>query len=120
MRIIGETLLDAYSSQDESRIVNIHPSLLPAYPGLHAYERAFAAQDKNGGVTVHLVDAGMDTGPVLAQKSFPREAGDTLQSFTERGLALEWKLYGDILRQLHDTKNLQTIHAKPATAKGNS
>jgi phosphoribosylglycinamide formyltransferase-1 len=120
MRIIGETLLDAYSSQGNSRIVNIHPSLLPAYPGLHAYERAFAAQDKNGGVTVHLVDVGVDTGPILAQESFPRETDDSLFDFTERGKAIEWKLYADVLRQLNDTKNLQTNHARPVTAKGNS
>ena len=107
MRIIGETLLDEYSADGKSRIVNIHPSLLPAYPGLHAYESAFNANDKVGGVTIHLVDAGTDTGPVLAQKSFEREPSDTLESFMNRGKALEWKLYADILKQLNDTGTLQ-------------
>ena len=106
MRILGETLLNEYSSNGKSRIVNIHPSLLPAYPGLHAYERAFSANDEFGGVTVHLVDSGIDTGPLLKQEKFKRLPNDTLFDFIERGKALEWKVYGEILRTLNQTNDL--------------
>jgi phosphoribosylglycinamide formyltransferase-1 len=107
MRLIGETLLAAYSSGNASRIVNIHPSLLPAYPGLHSYERAFEANEAVGGVTIHLVDSGVDTGPVLVQQSFERLPGDTLAHFIDRGKKLEWQLYGEVLRTLAKQKNLQ-------------
>lgn len=106
MRLIGPTLLNEYSPDGNSRIVNIHPSLLPAYPGLHAYERAFEARDAFGGITIHFVDAGMDTGPVLVQEKFKREENDTLQAFMGRGKALEWKLYGDLLKRLSEEKTL--------------
>ena len=107
MRMVGPTLLAEYSSQGKSHIVNIHPSLLPAYPGLHAYERAFAANDQKSGVTIHLVDSGMDTGTILVQESFERLPNDTLQNFMDRGKALEWRLYGDILKTLARTKTLE-------------
>ncbi len=63
MRLIGPTFLQAY----EGRIMNIHPSLLPSFPGLHAQEQAWNAGVKVSGCTVHFVDAGMDTGPIIAQ-----------------------------------------------------
>lgn len=106
MRIVDHTLLHEYSKSGRSQIVNIHPSLLPAYPGLKSYERAFQAGDPFSGITVHLVDAGMDTGPVLAQEVFKREDTDTLAQFTERGKAVEWLLYSKILKQLDEKGEL--------------
>ena len=106
MRIMGETLLDEYSTPGNPRIVNIHPSLLPAYPGLHAYERAFEAGDLVSGVTIHFVDSGMDTGPIIVQEPFERKPGDTLVQFSERGKALEWKLYGEVLKKLSENQTL--------------
>ena len=98
MRLLGPTLLTEF----KSHIVNIHPSLLPKYPGLHAYEQAFEAGDPISGVTIHFVDEGLDTGPVIAQRSFERHQGDTLESFIERGKKLEWSLYSGVLRRLNN------------------
>lgn len=72
MRLVGETLLDAFPS----RIVNIHPSLLPSFPGKAAIEQAVDHGVKVTGVTVHLVDEGMDTGPIIAQEAVRVVEGD--------------------------------------------
>lgn len=77
MRLIGPTLLQKYSQ----RIVNIHPSLLPSFPGKDAIGQAFDAGVKETGVTVHYVDDGMDTGPVIAQKAVPILEGIRKTSF---------------------------------------
>jgi phosphoribosylglycinamide formyltransferase-1 len=106
MRIIGQNLLNEYSGNGNTRIVNIHPSLLPAYPGLHAYERSFEANEPVGGVTIHLVDSRMDTGSVIVQEKFERKSDDTLDAYRERGKTLEWKLYADVLMRLSIDKNL--------------
>jgi phosphoribosylglycinamide formyltransferase 1 len=100
MRIIGPRLLNYFGMQ---RLVNIHPSLLPAFPGLHAFERAFEAGVKESGITIHLVDEGMDTGPILLQRSFPRLPSDTLSDFIQRGKDIEWELYPEILKQLNQS-----------------
>ncbi|MFP4510972.1 MAG: formyltransferase family protein, partial [Spirochaetaceae bacterium] len=76
MRILGPSTVRAY----RDRIVNIHPSLLPAFPGMNAIERSFAAGMPRGGVTVHIVNEGVDTGRVLAQASFDRSLSATLKS----------------------------------------
>jgi phosphoribosylglycinamide formyltransferase 1 len=99
MRIIGPTLLNRFPR----RIVNIHPSLLPDYPGLSAYERAFEDQVPESGVTIHLVDEGMDTGPVILQRKFHRSSADTLESFIRRGKDVEWELYPEILKILNES-----------------
>lgn len=106
MRLIGPTLLQAFQGKKNSRIVNMHPSLLPAYPGLDAYERAYRAGDRISGVTIHLVDSGVDTGPVILQRSFERAKLDTLDTFIERGKQLEWKMYPEILKRLNDQGEL--------------
>jgi phosphoribosylglycinamide formyltransferase 1 len=89
-----------FVSKFKARIVNIHPSLLPKFPGLNAYENAFASEEGTSGITVHLVDDGVDTGPVLAQESFERQPTDTLADFIARGKSIEWILYPQILRNL--------------------
>lgn len=95
MRLLSPRVLDFFRGQGVklARVLNVHPSLLPAYPGLHAYERAFADGVKESGVTIHFVDEGLDTGPVVLQESFPRLATDTLADFVARGQKLEHKLY---------------------------
>lgn len=75
------------------RILNIHPSLLPLYPGLDTYARALADGLRQHGCTVHLVDAGLDTGPVLAQAACEVFAQDTEESLRARVFALEERLY---------------------------
>jgi phosphoribosylglycinamide formyltransferase 1 len=77
------------------RIVNVHPSLLPAFPGAHAIDDALAAGVETTGVTVHLVDEGLDTGPVLAQEELPVDPRDTL---VERLHAVEHRLLVEVVR----------------------
>lgn len=97
MRIVGPRLLNFFGMQ---RLINIHPSLLPKYPGLEAYERAFKDGVTESGITIHLVDSGMDTGPILLQRNFERKKEDTLSDFIQRGKEVEWQLYPEILKQL--------------------
>lgn len=100
MRLLTPKLLDAYNKDGQYRIINIHPALLPAFPGAHGYEDAFAYGVKLSGVTVHFVDEMMDHGPILLQDSFPRFDNDTLDTFKARGLALEHALYPKALKML--------------------
>jgi phosphoribosylglycinamide formyltransferase-1 len=79
------------------RIVNVHPSLLPNFPGAHAIDNALAAGVDTIGVTVHYVDEGLDTGPVIVQESLPVEPRDTLE---ERIHALEHRLLPEVVRNL--------------------
>ena len=96
MRLIGPTLLQKYSQ----RIVNIHPSLLPNFPGKDAIGQAFDAGVKETGVTVHYVDDGMDTGPVIAQKAVPILEGDTKDILQKRIQEMEHDLYPSVLQEL--------------------
>ncbi len=77
----------------EGRMVNIHPSLLPLYPGLDTHARALAAGDREAGATVHLVTAELDSGPILAQVRVPVLPGDTAETLAARVHAAELALY---------------------------
>ena len=79
------------------RIVNVHPSLLPAFPGAHAIDDALAAGVETTGVTVHVVDAGMDSGPILRQEQIPIEPRETL---AERIHAVEHRILPEVVREL--------------------
>ena len=81
----------------EGRMLNIHPSLLPRYKGLHTHERALAAGDSHGGCSVHLVTAELDDGPVLGQTRVAIQPGDTPDSLAERVLIAEHQLYARTL-----------------------
>ena len=83
----------------EGRMLNIHPSLLPKYPGLHTHERALEAGDAQAGCTVHLVTADLDDGPVLGQIPVAVLPGDTAESLATRVLIAEHQLYSRILAQ---------------------
>ncbi|MEO1234808.1 MAG: phosphoribosylglycinamide formyltransferase [Myxococcota bacterium] len=96
MRIVTEVLLGAFPS----RIVNIHPSLLPAFPGLDAQRQAFEAGVKLAGCTVHLVDSGVDTGPILAQAAVPVLPEDDVESLRLRILEREHALLPAVVRAL--------------------
>lgn len=87
MRILSPVLLDAFPH----RVINIHPSLLPAFPGVDAQAQALAYGVKVTGCTVHLVDAGTDTGPIIAQATVPVLDGDTRDTLAERILVEEHK-----------------------------
>ncbi|MBB4856954.1 formyltetrahydrofolate-dependent phosphoribosylglycinamide formyltransferase [Novosphingobium chloroacetimidivorans] len=84
----------------EGRMVNIHPSLLPKYTGLHTHERAIAAGDSHGGVTVHLVTAELDCGPILGQTPVAIMPGDTPETLAGRVLIAEHQLYARCLADL--------------------
>ncbi|MBD0339132.1 MAG: phosphoribosylglycinamide formyltransferase [Thermoleophilia bacterium] len=93
MHLLTSPFLDRFPG----RIVNVHPSLLPAFPGTRAIEDALAAGVERTGVTVHLVDEGVDTGPVLAQEEVPVEPPETLE---ERIHAVEHRLLPRVVREL--------------------
>ena len=81
------------------RMLNIHPSLLPKYPGLHTHARALAAGETEAGCTVHEVTAELDAGPILGQARVPVLAGDTEETLAARVLAMEHRLYPAVLRR---------------------
>lgn len=95
MRVLTPTFLDTFPR----RVINIHPALLPSFPGLHGPAQALAYGVTQAGVTVHLVDAGVDTGPILAQGSVPVRDDDTEETLAARILTLEHRLYPMVLRQ---------------------
>lgn len=82
------------------RMLNIHPSLLPKYPGLHTHARALAAGDTEAGCTVHEVTADLDAGPILGQARVPVRPGDTEATLAARVLTAEHRLYPAVLRRL--------------------
>ena len=85
MKIVTSVLIDSY----ESRIMNIHPALLPSFPGLDAQRQALDHGVKVSGCTVHFVTEGMDTGPIILQRAVPVEEGDTADTLSERILKEE-------------------------------
>jgi len=94
MRLVTDVLLDAYPM----RIVNVHPALLPAFPGLHAQRQAIDYGVRVSGVTVHLVDAGTDSGPIVAQTAVPVHDGDDEESLRKRILKEEHALLPRVLQ----------------------
>lgn len=95
MRILTPGFIRRY----EGKMLNIHPSLLPKYPGLHTHARALAAGDQEAGCTVHEVTADLDAGPILGQARVPVLPGDTEDSLAARVLAQEHRLYPQVLRR---------------------
>ncbi|MFW5801245.1 MAG: phosphoribosylglycinamide formyltransferase, partial [Spirochaeta sp.] len=93
MRLITPVLLQAYPQ----RILNIHPSLLPHHPGAHGLEDSIASPDSKLGITIHLVDEGMDTGPIIAQQSFHRTPGATPEQEKAQIHALEHSIYPGVI-----------------------
>jgi phosphoribosylglycinamide formyltransferase-1 len=80
------------------RIMNIHPALLPAFAGLDGYGDTFHYGCKVGGCTVHFIDYGEDTGPIIGQRAFQIRPEDTLDSIRQKGLKLEWELYSECIQ----------------------
>jgi phosphoribosylglycinamide formyltransferase-1 len=93
MRILGRQFLCAFPR----RIINVHPALLPAFPGLEAWKQALAAGVKETGCTVHFVDDGVDTGPVIRQEKVPVLPSDTAESLHARIQQTEHKLYPQVV-----------------------
>lgn len=95
MRIVGATMLDAFPN----RIMNIHPALLPAFPGLHGQEQAWRYGVKYSGCTVHFVDEGVDTGPIIIQAVVPVLDDDTAETLAARILEQEHIIYPEAIRR---------------------
>ncbi|OJF17030.1 MAG: phosphoribosylglycinamide formyltransferase, partial [Bacillaceae bacterium G1] len=96
MRLVGPTLLDVY----KGKMINLHPSLLPAFPGKDAIGQAWRYGVKVTGVTVHFVDAGMDTGPIYLQEAVPVMPEDTRETLEERIHRVEHRLLVEAVRRL--------------------
>jgi phosphoribosylglycinamide formyltransferase-1 len=95
MRVLKEPMLDAFPR----RIINIHPSLLPKFPGMEAWKQALAAGEKTTGCTVHYVESGIDTGEIVAQREVPISPGDTPATLHERIQLAEYALYPSVIAQ---------------------
>jgi phosphoribosylglycinamide formyltransferase 1 len=96
MRVLTPVFLDAYAG----RIVNVHPALLPAFPGVNAQRQALEHGVKISGCTVHFVDAGVDTGPIIAQRAVPVLPGDDEATLSERIHAAEHELLVEVLSDI--------------------
>ncbi|WP_199259731.1 phosphoribosylglycinamide formyltransferase [Paracoccus binzhouensis] len=95
MRILTPDFVQRF----RGRMLNIHPSLLPKYPGLHTHRRAIEAGDAEAGATVHLVTPELDAGPILGQARVPVLSGDTAETLAARVLVQEHRLYPAVLRR---------------------
>lgn len=100
MRIISPTLIKAFPN----RIINIHPALLPAFPGLHVQKKALEHGVKFSGCTVHFVDEGMDTGPIIIQAAVPVLDTDTEDTLSQRILKQEHKIYSRAIQLFAEGK----------------
>lgn len=96
MRIIGKDLLESFPN----KILNIHPSLLPSFPGLHGIKDAYNYGVKITGITIHFVDAGVDTGPIVAQAAVAITEEDTLESLEEKIHQLEHHWYPKVIAEI--------------------
>ena len=95
MRVLTPGFVEKF----KGRMLNIHPSLLPKYPGLHTHQRALDAGDAEAGCTVHEVTPALDDGPMLGQARVPIEPGDTAETLAARVLKQEHRLYPTVLRR---------------------
>ena len=100
MRLVGAPLLEAF----ERRILNIHPSLLPAFPGLDAQRQALEYGVRISGATVHLVTSELDAGPIVAQAAVPVFENDTVETLSARILVEEHRIYPEAIRLLLDAQ----------------
>ena len=98
MKLLTPWFLDAFKGP----VVNVHPSLLPRHPGVHGIDDSYASGDAQLGISIFRVDAGLDTGPIITQKSFPRDPADSRDRVEERIHALEHEWYPRILVEMLD------------------
>lgn len=112
MQIISAEFITRFADpvMGVSRIVNIHPALLPSFPGRDSYIRAYNSGVKVAGVSLHFVDAGVDTGLLIGQKSFERHCHESFDQFRARGMVLEYALFREFLQSLIDgTFSIESI-----------
>jgi phosphoribosylglycinamide formyltransferase-1 len=104
MRVLTPYFIDRLNTiPDKYKIMNIHPALLPSFPGTDGYGDTFRYGCMVGGCTVHFVDYGEDTGPIIGQRSFDIEPGDTLEDVKRKGLEREWELYPACIQQFAES-----------------
>ncbi|WP_289183426.1 phosphoribosylglycinamide formyltransferase [uncultured Dubosiella sp.] len=99
MRFIGKVLLEAYPN----RIMNLHPAYLPEFPGAHSIQDAFEAGVSQTGVTVHFVDEGVDSGPIIRQERLAIDPAWDLETLESHVHALEYDLFWQVIRQVSET-----------------
>ena len=100
MRLVSPVLVEAY----KNKMMNIHPALLPSFPGLHVQKKAIEYGAKFSGCTVHFVDAGMDTGPIIIQAVVPVLPDDTEDALSARILKQEHRIYPEAVRLFAEGK----------------
>ena len=100
MRILSSNFV----KQFHWKIINIHPALLPSFPGAHAIQDAWEAKAKETGVTVHFVNEGVDTGPIILQRNVMRILSDTLETFEQKIHEVEYELYPKAIQLLVDDR----------------
>jgi phosphoribosylglycinamide formyltransferase-1 len=99
MRNLTPYFIDRVNTNPQKpKIMNIHPALLPSFPGVDGYGDTFRYGCRVGGCTVHFIDYGEDSGPIIGQKAFEITNKDTLESIKKKGLKLEWELYPECIR----------------------
>ncbi len=104
MRVLTPYFIDRINTvPGKYRIMNIHPALLPSFPGTDGYGDTFRYGCKIGGCTVHFIDYGEDTGPIIGQKAFEIEDKDTLEDVKRKGLEKEWELYPRCIQKIADS-----------------
>ena len=109
MRTLTPYFIDRVNlNRSKPQIMNIHPALLPAFPGTDGYGDTFRYGCKVAGCTVHFIDYGEDTGPIIGQRAFAIAPGDSLESIRKKGLELEWHLYPECI-QLFAEDRLKTV-----------
>jgi phosphoribosylglycinamide formyltransferase 1 len=109
MRNLTPYFIDRFNVDPQRpRIMNIHPALLPSFPGVDGYGDTFRYGCKVGGCTVHFIDYGEDSGPIIGQKAFPIQEGDDLDAVKKKGLELEWQLYPECI-QLYAEERLHVV-----------
>jgi phosphoribosylglycinamide formyltransferase-1 len=105
MRNLTPYFIDRFNVDPEHpRIMNIHPALLPAFPGVDGYGDTFRYGCKIGGCTVHFIDYGEDTGPIIGQRAFEILPEDTVDSVRQKGLRLEWQLYPECIQMFAENR----------------
>jgi phosphoribosylglycinamide formyltransferase-1 len=107
MKLLTPYFIDAFKGP----VVNLHPSLLPKYPGTHGIEESYRSEDENLGISVIRIDAGVDTGPVLLQKSFKRSGAESLEQIEEKIHALEHEWFPRVILGMLD--EIEARGAKP-------
>lgn len=120
MRVLTPYFIDRINpDRDHPRIMNIHPALLPAFAGVDGYGDTFRYGCKVGGCTVHFIDYGEDTGPIIGQRAFQILPDDTLDSIRQKGLKLEWELYPACI-QLFAQRRIKIIRKEIQLGRGKS